>query len=121
MNIKFSVAALAFLALSPFVYAQQTGVAVSTPAGGAIRNFPKPVPVPVAKPSCDSRANFVATSAFPALPDMIFARENLICVRHSDGRSEQLLNNVESGVISADGAFIAHWVPDTRELHIFSL
>lgn len=122
MPLKFLVAVLGSLVSSSFLSAQQTGVAVGTTPGSAIRNFPKPVPVPVPEVSCESPANpSSAASAFPALPDMLFTRESLTCVRHSDGRSEQLLNNAKSGVKSADGAFVAIWVPDAHALHIFSV
>lgn len=110
---------LQLLLIAP-IRAQQTGAAVGTAPGSAIRNSPKAVPVPVPKPSCDSPG-----SAFPgaslALPDMVFERQGLVCVRHSDGRSEQLLNNADSGVSSADGAFVAYWVPDSHQLHILSV
>lgn len=101
------------------IRAQQTGAAVGTTPGSAIRNFPKAVPVPVPKPTCDSSENASPGTSL-ALPDMVFERDGLACVRHSDGRSEQIQNNPESGVISADGAFIAYWVPNRYELHIRS-
>lgn len=120
MNAKlaFPIFSLIFL-VSP-VRAQQTGAAVATTPGSAIRNFPQPVPVPVPKPTCDS-SEHASPGASLALPEMVFERDGLVCVRHSDGRSEQIPNNAESGVTSADGAFNAYWVQNRYELHIRSV
>ena len=107
---------LLILFVSP-IRAQQTGAAVGTTPGSAIRNFPKAVPVPVPQPTCEN----ALPAAALALPDMVFERADLVCLRHSDGRSEQLLDHAESGVTSPDGAFIAYWLPDRHELHILSV
>lgn len=116
-RLAFPIFLLIFL-VSP-IRAQQTGAAIGTTPGSAIRNFPKPVPVPVPKPTCDSSGN-VSPGTSLALPDMVFERDGLVCVRHSDGRSEQIQNNGDSAVTSADGAFTAYWEPNRYELHILS-
>lgn len=122
MTIRLPLALVVSVILCPLLGAQQTGVAIGTTPGSAVRNFPKAVPVPIPKPSCASHASPEAgANGELALPDMVFTRESLVCVRHSDGRSEQLLNDSPSGVPSADGADIAFWLPEKHELHVLSL
>ncbi len=91
----------------------------STP-GPAARNFPKPVRVEPPKPSCDAAVT-PKLDGIPILPDMMFSRENLICVRHSDGRTEQLVSNIPWGLYSATKTDLAYWVQEKQELHVFPI
>lgn len=92
-------------------HAQQAGVAIGTP--GSV--------VPVPKASCNSPINSPSDqNTSPALPDMLFTRESVVCIRHSDGRSEAFSNESELGATSADHAYVAVWHPEAHELHILS-
>jgi hypothetical protein len=99
---------------------QQTGVAIGTTPGSAVRNFPQAAVVSIPKTSCNSINSPSDANISPALPDMVFTRESLLCVRYSDGRSEGFSNESDLGIISADHAYVAVWHPDAHELHILS-
>jgi len=45
--------------------------------------------------------------------------DDLVCVRHTDGRTEQINADLPHGVSSADGSAIAYWNSQKHELHIF--
>lgn len=109
--------ALPLLLLAPFsVHAQQTGVIVRTP--GSPITGPSAVRVPPPKPSCTIP---VDSTGAPSLPDLLFSREDLLCLRHADGRTEQLLNGLSWGFHSASDTDVAYWLPEKHELHVVSL
>lgn len=105
------------------MHAQQTGAVASTTPGSAIGRKLPSVQVPVAKPSCISPAASSATSSeLPKIPDLIFSRDDLICVRHKDGSTQELPHGVPWGVYSASGDQVAYWGgAQKHELHVFSL
>jgi hypothetical protein len=116
MTFRLGIPGL-FLALAcPLVSAQQTGGAVGSTPGSAVRNFPQPARV-MPTLTCDSPASPQTND----LPDMIFERDNLVCIRHNDGRAEKLLSDIPSGRTSADGNHVAYWVSETHELHVLSV
>jgi hypothetical protein len=88
MKSRFLIPFLTLALSCSVAHAQQTGVAIGTTPGSAVRNFPKAVAVPIPKASCNSPITSPSDSiTSPALPDMVFTRESVVCVRHSDGRS----------------------------------
>jgi hypothetical protein len=54
---------------------------------------------------------------------MVFSRKwgQLVCVRHADGRTEELRDGVPWGAVSGNGSEAAYFVPEKRELHVFSI
>jgi hypothetical protein len=82
MTIRLAMPGLLLAFACLLVSAQQTGVAVGSTPGSAVRNFPKPVRV-ILKLTCDSPASPQTND----LPDMIFEPDELTCVRHN---SEEL-------------------------------
>lgn len=122
MSIKLAIPLMALGLACPFIHAQQTGTVVGKTPGSAIaQGWPRAVRVPPPKPTCDSPGVVPAeASGAPALPDMMFSRMDLVCVRHSDGRVEELPKN-SVGLLSADGNEMAYWLPEKHELHVRSL
>jgi hypothetical protein len=59
----------------------------------------------------------------PAIPEMVFSRKwgELVCVRHPDGRTEELRDGLSWEAISGNGNEAAYFVPEKRELHVFSI
>lgn len=124
MTIRCAVLFLVLALVGPCLRAQQTGVAIGASPGSAIRNFPQPVVVSPPKPTCESPADLdVGPNTSPALPDMLFSREGLVCVRLGDGRTEELSKGVPlgGGPVSHDTRYIAYWFAEKHELHIFSI
>ena len=120
---KFSTLSILLLPLLITVsaQAQQTGTAVSATPGSAIGTRVQSVQVPPPKPTCDSPGTTPAPNSTPILPDLLFSREGLICVRHSDGKSEQLADGLPWGFASASKSEIAYWNPDSHELRVKSI
>jgi hypothetical protein len=54
---------------------------------------------------------------------MVFSRKwgQLVCVRHPDGRTEELRDGVPWGAVSGNGSEAAYFVSGKRELHVFSI
>lgn len=111
IGLLFSAASLAS--------AQQTGIVVATKPGAAAGTGIV-VRTVVPNPTCDLSAN-EAGGEVPSLPEMVFGRQwnELICIRHRDGKTEQLAASTPNGVPSSDGSAIAYWNQPTHELHIY--
>ena len=120
---KFSMLSglLLFLLDAVSAYAQQAGTAIGSTPGSAARNQIHSVQVPPAKPTCDSPGTAPPASSAPNLPDLLFSREGLVCVRHSDGKSEQLVDGLPWGFSSLSKSEIAYWNPDKHELRVKSI
>ncbi len=122
MSIKLAIPLLLLPLISTSALAQQTGTLVGRTPGSAAANHSfrvvREVPPP---PTC---ASAVGTSAAannaPALPDFVFERMDLLCVRHSDGRFEQLPKEI-AGFWSPDGHELAYWNKEKHELHFRSI
>jgi hypothetical protein len=99
--------------------AQQTGVvAASKPSASARAGIVVRTVTP--KPTCETSAQD-GGGELRSLPEMVFGREfnELICVRHPDGRTEKGSISVPNGLTSADGTAIAYWNQKTQELHVY--
>jgi hypothetical protein len=122
MPIKPVISFLALVLACPYLHAQQTGVAIGRTPGSAVSSgFPRAARVPLPKPTCDSPAGQRPNAAdAPQLPDMEFSRMDLLCVRHPDGRFEELPKH-SPGLVSPDGKDAAYWVKEKHELHLRSL
>src|SRR5215470_12248449 len=110
---------VSFLSLAPLVSAQQTGTAVGTTPGAAIRTGIA-VRAVVPKATCDLQAKD-AGGEVASLPAMVFGREfnELICVRQANGKTEKLTSAVRNGVPSPDGSALAYWNQQAQELHVY--
>jgi hypothetical protein len=120
---KFSM--LSVLLLFPLdadsAYAQQAGAAVGAARGSAARKQIHAVQVPPPNPTCGSPENAPPTSSALTVPELLFSREGLLCVRNSEGKSGQLAGNLPWGFASASKFEIAYWLPDTHELRVQSI
>src|SRR5262249_7097162 len=56
-----------------------------------------------------------------SVPEMVFGRsfDELVCVRHADGRTEQMRTDQPKGLASPDGSAIAHWNEKKQELRLY--
>lgn len=111
---------VAFL-ISGSALAQQAGTAIGTTPGSAARIGIRVERVPPPKPTCESAGIAATVEEGAELPDFVFSREALVCVRHGNGEAELVRDGLpwSSGVISAAGD-IAYWVHEKSELHVFS-
>ena len=102
-------------------FAQQTGTVVGASPGSAKRIGIKVERVVPPKPTCESAGIAVGTEADSGLPEMEFSRQDLLCVRHSDGKTEAVRDGLPwgAGVVSEQGD-VAYWVAEKGELHVFS-
>ncbi|HEU0370251.1 MAG TPA: hypothetical protein VFR42_13620 [Candidatus Acidoferrum sp.] len=104
------------------VWAQQAGTVVGASPGSAKRvggiKVERVVPP---KPTCESAGLAMGTEAEGGLPEMEFWRQDLLCVRHSDGKTEAVRDGLPwgAGVVSAQGD-VAYWIAEKSELHVFS-
>jgi hypothetical protein len=104
------------------VGAQQAGTVVGASPGSAKRvgriEIERVVPE---KPTCESAGIAMGTEAEGGLPEMEFWRQDLLCVRHSDGKTEVVRDGLPwgAGVVSAQGD-VAYWIAEKSELHVFS-
>ena len=116
--LKF-ILPLGFLVPGSAAFCQQTGTAVGKTPGSAAR-IGLTVTRVIPKPTCET-APSVASGEIVHVPEMWFGRswDDLVCVRHTDGRTEQIHSDLPHGVPSADGSAIAYWNLQKRELHIF--
>jgi hypothetical protein len=121
MSIKLAIPLLLLPLVSASALAQQTGTLVGRTPGSAINggfHVIREVPPPT---TCASAAGVPASANnAPALPDFVFERMDLLCVRHSDGRFEQLPKDL-AGFWSPDGHELAYWNKEKHELHLRSI
>ena len=98
---------------------QQTGTAIGTTPGSAAK-IGLTVTRVIPKPTCQTTLS-EAGGEVAHVPEMWFGRswDDLVCVRHTDGRTEQVHSDVPRGVPSADGSAIAYWNSQKHELHLF--
>lgn len=99
--------------------AQQTGTLIGTTPGSSARMGITVTRV-IVKPTCEAAAN-AAGGEVSSVPEMVFGRsfDELVCVRHSDGRTEQLRADQPKGVASPDGSAIAYWNEKKQELRVY--
>ncbi len=121
MSTKLAIPLLLLPLVSASALAQQTGTVVGTTPGSAVnRGFGVVREVPPS-PTCAPADGIPgAASNAPALPDFVFARMELLCVRHSDGRFGELPKDI-TGFLSPDGQEFAYWNKEKHELHFRSL
>src|SRR5260221_13504341 len=120
MTLRKIVFAVGLLMMSSSAaLCQQTGTAVGRTPGSAARTGITVTRV-IPKPTCETTPS-VAGGEVAHVPEMWFGRswDDLVCVRHTDGRTEQINSDLPYGVLSADGSAIAYWNSQKHELHIF--
>src|SRR5215470_17977837 len=119
MRIPKILFPLTVLLLGSVAVAQQTGTSLGTTPGSAARMRITATRI-ILKPTCEATAN-AAGGEVSSVPEMVFGRnfDELVCVRHADGRTEQFRTDQPQGVASADGRAIAYWNSEKHELHIF--
>jgi hypothetical protein len=100
--------------------AQQTGTVIGRTPGSAVGAQISSTKV---TPKATCEAPVLKGAEIPAVPEMVFSRKwgELVCVRHPDGRTEELRDGVPWGAISGNGSEAAYFVPEKRELHVFSI
>src|SRR5579859_7121491 len=105
--------------LGSVAVAHQTGTAIGTTPGSAARNGITVTRI-IPRPTCEATAS--AGGEVNSVPEMEFGRswDDLVCVRHADGRTEQLRTDQPKGVASADGSAIAYWNEKKQELRLYS-
>src|SRR5215470_2081376 len=107
------------LLLGSVAAAQQTGTVIGTTPRSAARMRLTATRV-ILKPTCDALAS-AAGGQVSSVPEMVFGRsfDELVCVRHADGRTEQLRTEQPKGVASADASAIAYWDEKKQELRLY--
>src|SRR5689334_8975650 len=121
MTLKIAVPLFVLVLACASAPAQQTGVSVGRTPGSATNSGLRAVRVIPPPPTCGpSRVISTDSSTEPRLPDLVFSRMDLTCVRHSDGRFEAL-PRPDAGVLSPDGKELAYWNSPNHELHARSL
>jgi len=118
MTIPKIIFPLSFLLIASVAMGQQTGTAIGRTPGSAGRiGFTVTRVDP--KPTCATTAN-VAGEAAP-VPEMLFGHswDDLVCVRHADGRTEEVHSDLPKGIPSPDGSAIAHWNLQKHELYVY--
>ena len=114
--------ALMLTRLAAPALAQQTGTVARSPGVPISARITSTTVAPVA--TCNAPAIAAnEDSDVPLVPEMIFSRKwgELFCVRHKDGRTEQLRSDSQAMLLSADGTQGAYWVAEKHELHVTSL
>ena len=115
-------AVLLFVLSSPsgFALAQQTGTAIAGNPGSTVGTRISSTNI-TPKATCESAVPNGAEIL--AVPEMVFSRKwgQLVCLRHPDGRTEELRDGVAWGAVSGNGSEAAYYVPEKRELHVFSI
>ena len=125
MSLK--LAAFLGLLLSAFLAcaqagAQQTGVLVGRTPGSAVGKVLPSTQTPIPRTTCESAGTpGLEPNGSLLLPDLIFSRDDLVCLRHTDGRTEELTRNLPWGGELATKTDFAYWLPDKHELHVFSI
>ena len=120
MTLRKIVFAVGLLMMSSSAaLCQQTGTAVGRTPGSAARTGITVTRV-IPKATCETPGS-AGTGEAGSLPEMLFGRswDNLVCVRHIDGKTEQLRRDAPDGVASADGSATAYWDATKHELHVF--
>src|SRR5438477_3778703 len=121
MSFKLIVTSLLLTLVSTTALAQQNGTLIGRTPGSPANTGLRVVRVIPPPPTCASGVEVpAAAGSAPVLPDLLFSRMELTCLRHPDGRFEQL-PKVAGGVLSPNGAEIAYWNSQTHELHLRSL
>jgi dipeptidyl aminopeptidase/acylaminoacyl peptidase len=122
MSIKLATPVLLLALSGTTAFAQQTGTLLGRTPGSAANSGIRVVRVIPPPPTCASNSGIPvsAPSNAPVLPGLIFSRMELTCLRHSDGRFEEL-PKIAGGVLSPSGAELAYWNLQTHELHLRSL
>ena len=120
--MRFGVASLALTMIAPGLIAQQTGTIVGRTPGSAINRGITVSKVIPPKPTCDAPAEATQGSDAPLVPELLFSRDfgNLVCVRHTDGQTEQFHSDLPVGILSPDGLEVAYWIEAKHELHVAS-
>jgi hypothetical protein len=119
MTILKIVFPLSLLLIASVAKGQQTGTAIGRTPGSAARiGFTVTRVDP--KPTCESTST-AAGGEVGSLPEMLFGRswDELVCLRHADGRTEQVHSDLPKGISSADESAIASWDQQKHELHVF--
>src|SRR5438876_5655035 len=103
MSFKLIATSLLLTLVGTTALAQQTGTLIGRTPGSAANSGLHVVRVIPPPPTCASNSGIPAPapSNAPALPGLVFSRMELTCLRHSDGRFEQL-PKVAGGVLSPD-------------------
>jgi|SRR5215468_3234615 len=116
LKILFPSTALFFGSVAA---AQQTGTLMGTTPGSAARRGITVTRV-IPRPSCDATAS-AAGGEVNSVPEMVFGRsfDELVCVRHADGRTEQMRTDHPKGLASPDGSAIAYWNEKKQELRLY--
>src|SRR5712692_4432174 len=122
MSFKFAIPLLLLPLVSASALAQQTGTMIGRTPGSAAANggfrVIREIPPP---PTCAPAGGIPApANSGPVLPDLVFSRMDLTCLRHSDGRFEELPKDL-AGLLSPDGQEFAYWNKEKHELHFRSL
>jgi len=121
MSIRLAIPLLLLPLVSASALAQQTGTLVGRTPGSAINGGFHVIREVPPQTTCASAAGVPASANnAPALPDFVFERMDLLCVRHSDGRFEQLPKDL-AGFWSPDGHELAYWNKEKHELHLRSI
>jgi hypothetical protein len=121
MIIQRAVLIFALSSMSGFAVAQQTGTVIGRTPGSVVAARISSTNV-TPKATCEAPALAVPNGERP-VPEMVFSRKwgQLVCVRHPDGRTEELRDGVPWGAVSGNGSEAAYFVPEKRELHVFSI
>ena len=119
MTLAKIVFPMGLLLPGSMAFCQQTGTVVDRTPGSAARAGITVTRI-IPKAICETPGS-ASAGEVRSLPEMLFARswDNLVCIRHVDGKTEQLRRDVPDGVASADGSAIAYWNSDKHELHVF--
>ncbi len=119
MTLAKIILSVGLLLSSSAAFCQQTGTVVGRTPGSAARAGITVTRV-IPKATCETPGS-AGTGEAALLPEMLFGRswDNLVCVRHIDGKTEQLRRDVPDGVASADGSATAYWDATKHELHVF--
>jgi len=119
VKIPQAILPIASLFVGSIAVAQQTGVVAGTTPGSAARMGITVTRVDP-KPTCESTPS-AAGGEISSVPEMLFGRswDELVCVRHADGRTELFRSDLPKGVVSPDGSAIAYWNTQKHEIHVF--
>lgn len=120
MIVQRAVLVITFASMSGFALAQQTGTVIGRTPGSAVGAGISSTKI-TPKATCASPAPNGAE--MPAVPEMLFSRKwgELVCLRHPDGRTEELRDGPPWGAVSGNGSEAAYFVPEKHELHVFSI
>ena len=120
MIIERAVLVFALTSTSGIALAQQTGTVIGRTPGSAVGAQISSTKV-TPKATCESPVP--SGAELPAVPEMVFSREwgQLVCIRHADGRTEELRDGLPWGAVSGNGSEAAYFVPEKRDLHVFSI